>query len=93
MAIRKGNTEGTFSGTGSSDGIKCRVADVSLNFAGTATVNVQRSFDGGSTYRTIDSFTGSAEKTYEAGATCFMRVNCSAHTDDVDYVVKSQGEF
>lgn len=92
MAVRQGNTEGTFSGTGQSDAIRCTRADVSLDFAGTATVEVQRARDGTS-FKTIESHTADTEKTYEAGSVQWIRLNCSAHTDNVTYSITSDGEW
>lgn len=58
-----------------------------LTFAGTATVNLQWQVDG-TNWRTIESYTSSTQKVFEA-ARVPLRLNCSAHTNDVTYAMLS----
>jgi len=55
--------------------------DFSLDF-GTlvATVTLERSFDGGSSFRTIDTFTSSVEQTLQVGSPQLVRARISAFT-------------
>ena len=78
---------GTFTGTGNSDTVTCRSAAISLTHAGTATVNLQRRFDG-TNWRTVESYTASDEIAYDGGAIAEIRLNCSAHTNDVVYYIR-----
>lgn len=92
MAVRQGNTEGTFTTTGQSAVIRCRRADVSLGFAGTGSVNVERSSDD-TTYKSIETHTADVEQTYEAGSVMYLRLNCTDATNNIDYRISSDGEW
>lgn len=77
---------GTFTGVGQSDSIQIsRSADLSLEF-GTGTVVLQRSFDGGNNWHTIQSYTGDAQEAIEPGTPGYIyRLNCTAHSANIDY--------
>lgn len=78
---------GTFSGTGQSATAAFRGdVNLSLDFAGSATVLLQRTFDGGSTWKTVATFT----EDYEGGFTEIeegveYRLNCTVHSANVVY--------
>lgn len=76
---------GTFAGTGNSNPVTAERVNIDLTFAGTATVNLQWLVDG-TNWRTVESFTGSAQLVFEA-ARVPIRLNCSAHTNDVTYAM------
>lgn len=76
---------GTFSGTGNSAPIVGGEVRIDMTFAGTATVNVQWLLDGVN-WRTIDSYTASAQIVVDAGGIP-VRLNCSAHTNNVDFAL------
>ena len=77
---------GTFSGTGNSAVVVSGKVYIDLTFAGTATVNVQWQLDG-TNWRTIDSYTASDQIVVESGGIP-VRLNCSAHTNDVTYAIR-----
>lgn len=79
---------GTFTGTGSSAEITASKVFLDLTFGGTATVNVQWRVDD-TNWRTIESFTASAQKIVEAGGRP-VRLNCSAHTNNVSYAMRAK---
>ena len=79
---------GTFSGTGSSGNFFMPVGkfNVTLVFAGTATVQLKRSFDEGTTWYLVTEYTASAsviKEEIEAGVV--YKLECTAHTNDVAY--------
>lgn len=79
---------GTFTATGTSAEFSTAKASVSLVFDGTATIAVQRSFDGGATWATVgDTKIGSEEFEIDSARSCHWRLNCTSYTDDVDYKV------
>jgi hypothetical protein len=80
--------QGTFAATGSSDVVSCHTAIIDLTFAGTATVNIQWAVDG-STFRTIEAITSSTQYVFEPGVHVPLRLNCSAHTNDVTYKIRT----
>lgn len=87
MASRR--VSGTFSGTGNSDAVSCAYAIIDLTFAGTATVNLQWAPDG-TNFRTVESYTSSTQKVFESGVNVPIRLNCSAHTNNVTYCITTR---
>lgn len=80
------SASGTFSDTGNSAEVTVQgKALITMNFAGTATVNVQIKDSAGSFF-TLESWTESDAKVFDA-AGAVIRLNCSAHTDNVVYAV------
>ncbi len=79
-------TTGTFSATDQSDTVTMRSGGfIAMDFAGTATVAVQIQMPGGS-WMTVETATADYYKVwYRAGAT--VRLNCTAHTNNVEYAV------
>lgn len=73
---------GSFTSTGQSNSVAIEGGfNVSLSGFGVATVGVQRSFDSGSTWVTVENFTGDAErKGCETESGVIYRLNCSAYT-------------
>lgn len=70
----------SFTGTGDSTAIDLG-GDFSVSISGTfdATVNLQRSFDDGATWHTIEAFTDIAEKVgIESSTQVKYRFNCSS---------------
>lgn len=78
---------GTFSGTGNSDIISGSRALIVLDFDGTATINVQVQRDE-TNWVTAESYTATGVYVWGVeGINAPIRLNCSAHTDDVDWTV------
>lgn len=73
---------GSFTATGQSSQIGLRGNfNISLSGFGTATVALQRSFDDGSSWKTVEEFTADAEQYgFEPEAGVVYRFNCSAYT-------------
>lgn len=82
---------GTFSDTGNSDVIVGNTIFIDLTFAGTATVNIQWTIDG-TNWRTVESKTASYQGAFAAGGNP-VRLNCSAHTDNVTYAMSARNLF
>lgn len=76
---------GTFSGTGDSGEVRSKQCAFDLTFAGTATVNIQWQLDG-TNWRTLESLTATGQYVYD-GPRVPLRLNCSAHTDNVVYAI------
>lgn len=86
MAIK---VNGTFSETGNSTSLTASKAAIHLTFVGTATVNLQWNLDG-TNWRTIGSYTATtSDGVYYDGPRVPLRLNCSAHTDNVAYEMVS----
>lgn len=87
MASRR--ISGTFSATGTSEVLSCRKAIIDVTHAGTATVALQWQADG-TNWRTIESYTSSTQKAFDAGVVVPIRLNCTAYTNDVTYAITSE---
>ena len=80
---------GSFTGTGASASVQGKKVAVNLTFAGTATVDVEWQLDGTNWVAFDDgNFTATGQKIYE-GPSVPIRVNCTAHTNDVTYTLIS----
>lgn len=81
---------GTFTATGESALVKPHKTDitdlcvVSVTHGGTATVNLEARVDGAN-WRVVKSYTASATEGYRIVGGETLRLNCTAHNDDVDY--------
>jgi len=79
MSIAK--TEGSFTGISAGDPIKLQ-GDFNISVAGfgSAQVDLERSFDTGSTWKTVEAFSADADKRgYEPEEGILYRLNCTAH--------------
>ncbi len=71
---------GTISGTGTTSSVTLGSKfNLSLSGFGTATIALERSFDG-STWGVIEAFTADAERTGHSHESAQYRLNCSAYT-------------
>lgn len=78
----RGVVTGSFTGTGASDAFVTRGGfNMSLSGFGVATVELQRSFDAGSTWKTVESFTADAERRVDDPEhNVYYRMNATAYT-------------
>lgn len=81
------STTGTFTETGQSAIVTARAGTIiHMDFAGTATVQIQVRNQTNGAWMTVETATADYYKRWDAaGAT--IRLNCSAHTDNVVYWV------
>lgn len=83
-----GSISGSFTGTGRSASLHPRggvhqdkMMSLSLSGFGTATVDIERSHDGGATWQLVDSLTANTEKNYDTPSDYFIySINCSVHS-------------
>lgn len=79
---------GTFSGTATTAAIQVgNKAALSLDFAGAATVELERRIGASGDWKVVETFTADYEGVIEGGADHWFRLDCTAHTNDVDYVI------
>lgn len=83
---------GTFSGTGQSPVITGRKIDIAMDFAGTASVDVERLLPNGSYIKIETAITADYNKVAEFPANVTLRLNCTAHTNDVFYEMQTGPE-
>ena len=72
---------GTITGTGATGKTTLGgLFNLSLSGFGTATVDLERSTDGGVTWGAVKSYTSDAEETGESSGSPQYRLNCTAYT-------------
>jgi len=73
--------EGNITGTGATSNTQLAGKfNLSLTGFGTATVDLERSIDGGKTWGAVESFTADAQRTGESAGSAHYRLNCTAYT-------------
>ena len=81
MAIR-GPITGSFTGIGLSNEVLASEPEYNVSiYGGSGTVEIQRSFDGGSTWQSIESFTADVERILDnVEVDTLYRFSCTAYT-------------
>ena len=77
---------GTFSTTGTSAEIASSAAVIVLDFDGTATVELQVR-QSGTNWVAAETYTASTVYTFEPLVAVPFRLNCTAHTNNVNYAI------
>lgn len=80
---------GTFSGTGQSSEVIGRAIDIKMDFAGTASVDVEVEMPSGAWVKIETGITADYCKVAEFAVPNVVRLNCTAHTDNVEYTIKA----
>jgi hypothetical protein len=80
---------GTFSGTGQSAVCYGKTIDIAMNFAGTASVDVERRMPDGDWIKIETGITADYNEVAEYPSPVALRLNCTAYTNDVEYVMQN----
>lgn len=80
---------GTFSATGQSSTCTGKAIDIAMNFAGTASVDVERQMPDGDWIKIETGVTADYNKVAEFASPTALRLNCTAYTDAVEYLLKA----
>lgn len=80
---------GTFSGTGQSSEVTGRTVDIKMDFAGTASVDIEEKMPSGAWIKIETGVTADYRKIAEFATPSHIRLNCTAHTNDVEYLIKA----
>jgi len=83
---------GTFSGTGQSSTITGTKFDIIMDFAGTASVDIEIQMPSGTWMKLGTSVTADSQQVAEFAAAETLRLNCTAFTNNVEYLIK-RGEL
>jgi hypothetical protein len=83
---------GTFSATGQSTPIVGRKVNVAMNFAGTASVDIERQMPDGDWIKVDTAITADSDQVLDYPANVAIRLNCTAYTNDVEYVMMTGPE-
>jgi hypothetical protein len=91
--MAKGYTEGSFTASGQSTAVPAEgIMTLSISGFGSATIELQRSYDDGSTWKVVDSFTANVEKNVEiVGANFLWRLDCTWSSGTILYALGSSG--
>lgn len=78
---------GTFTTTGTSNPIGGKKVGVMLDFAGTASVDIEMQMPSGAWIKRTTGITADNVALVEWSSDVQVRVNCTAHTNNVEYVL------
>lgn len=84
--------KGTFSGAGTSAAISGRAVDISMDFAGTASVDIEQQMPSGAWIKIETAIAADYSMTAEFATVQTIRLNCTAFTDAVEYALESGSE-
>lgn len=83
---------GTFTGTGSSSVIVGRQIAIRMDFAGTATVDIEVQMPSGAWIKSATGITADYDQLYDRGGVpTAMRLTCTAYTNNVEYILATGG--
>ncbi len=87
MAVYGSKASSTFGATGQSSVIG-PAKDVTLSIEMSAgSVNLERSFDGGSSWKVVETYTADDEDQAHGQAFSLWRLNCTSYTSTITYVL------
>lgn len=79
----------TFTGTGSSESVTDCHFDIAMNFAGTASVDIERKMPDGDWIKIETGITADYNKVAEYPLPVELRLTCTAYTNDVEYCIQA----
>jgi hypothetical protein len=87
VAVTNDVLTGTFSGAAQSDAVRVPAGgrNISLAFASTGTVNLERSFDQGGTWKVVETYTESYEGVIDDPQGASYRLDCDAAGGNIVY--------
>jgi hypothetical protein len=81
---------GTFTTTGQSPVINGRFIGIRMDFAGTASVDIEVQMPSGAWIKSQTAITADSDQVYDrGGVNTALRLNCTAHTNNVEYWLES----
>lgn len=82
------STSGTFSATGQSAEVKANFMDIMMDFAGTASVDVEIQMLSGAWIKIETGIVADYHKVFSSASGQNLRLNCTAHTNNVEYEIQ-----
>lgn len=80
---------GTFTGTGPSESVTGTKFAIRMDFAGTASVDIQERMPSGTWVKVGDSITADASRIYDSPVSTTIRLSCTAYTNAVEYIIQT----
>ena len=81
---------GTFSGTGQSSSASGKFIRIQMDFAGTASVDIEAKGHDGNWVKVETGITSDYVKIYDDPLVAEVRLNCTAHTNNVVYSLENR---
>lgn len=78
---------GTMNAVEVSEEIVGRVISIKMNFAGTASVDIEERMPDGDWIKVETAITADARRVFDSPSVSAIRLNCTAYTNDVEYVM------
>lgn len=80
---------GTFSGTGTSTPVAGTKVSIKMDFAGTASVDIEEQGHDGNWVKAETAITADAVRVFDRPTLSTVRLNCTAHTNNVVYSLET----
>ncbi len=80
---------GSFAGTGTSAAIAGTKISIKMDFAGTASVDLEEQMPSGAWIKVVTGTTADYRQVYDSPSIATLRLNCTAFTNAVEYVMES----
>lgn len=80
---------GTFSGTGQSNAVAGTKISIKMDFAGTASVDIEELGHDGGWIKAETAISADAVRVFDRPTLSTVRLNCTAHTDNVVYSLET----
>lgn len=80
---------GTFSATGQSQAEHANFMDITMDFAGTASVDIEIQMPSGSWIKIETAIVADYHKVFSSASGQNLRLNCTAHTNNVEYAIET----
>jgi hypothetical protein len=79
---------GTITATGPTAGIAVKRASVKMDFAGTASVDIEEQMPSGAWIKIATGITADDRQVFESPTISTIRLNCTAYTNDVVWSIE-----
>lgn len=80
---------GSFAGTGQSAVIAGTKITIKMDFAGTASVDIEEQMPSGAWIKVVTGTTADYRSVYESPTMATLRLNCTAYTNAVEYIMET----
>lgn len=82
---------GTITGTGATAAVVGKNFSIKMDFAGTASVDIEEQMPAGSWIKVATGITADNRQVFESPTSTALRLNCTAYTNDVVWSLEPAG--
>ncbi len=83
---------GIITGTGTTTPVTGRKISIKLDFAGTASIDIEELMPSGAWVKVATAITADNRQVFESPVPTTLRLNCTAYTNNVEWAVEVNGE-